>query len=92
MSVATIKLSTNGQIVIPKEIRDELSWQAGTELSLVSSSAGVMLKATPKKTGRKLEDLMGMIKYDGPSVPIEELCKPARAVEIIPEINVIQLS
>ncbi len=76
MSVATIKLSTKGQIVIPKEIREQLSWQAGTELYLVSSSAGVMLKATPKKSGRKLEDLMGMLKYDGTSVPIEELCKP----------------
>ncbi len=76
MLVATIKLSTKGQIVIPKEIRDELSWQAGTELTLVTTSSGIMLKAAPKKTGRKLEDLMGMLKYDGPAVPIEELCKP----------------
>lgn len=30
MSVITIKLSSKGQIVIPKEIRDELHWQAGT--------------------------------------------------------------
>ena len=34
-----------------------------------------MPKAVPKKTGRKLEDLMGMLKYDDPAVPIEELCK-----------------
>jgi AbrB family looped-hinge helix DNA binding protein len=76
MSVATIKLSTKGQIVIPKEIRDELAWQAGTELTLVTSSSGLMLKAAPTKTVRKLEDLIGMLKHNGKPIPIEELCKP----------------
>jgi looped-hinge helix DNA binding domain, AbrB family len=51
MSVATIKLSSKGQIVIPKEIRDELHWQAGTQLTLVSSLSGVTLKTAPKRPG-----------------------------------------
>jgi AbrB family looped-hinge helix DNA binding protein len=51
MSVTTIKLSSKGQIVIPKEIRDELHWQAGTQLTLVSSKSSVTLKTAPKKTG-----------------------------------------
>lgn len=76
MSVITIKLSSKGQIVIPKEIRDELHWQAGTQLSLVTSVSGVSLRAMPAKTGRNLGDLIGMLKHDGAPISIEELCKP----------------
>jgi AbrB family looped-hinge helix DNA binding protein len=76
MSVATIKLSSKGQIVIPKEIRDELHWQAGTQLMLVSSVSGVTLKTAPKKTGGNLGDLIGMLKHDGPPIAVEALCKP----------------
>ncbi len=76
MSVANITLSSKGQVVIPKEIRDELHWDAGTELSLVSSASGVTIKAVTKKTGRNLADLIGMLKHDGPPISIEELCKP----------------
>lgn len=76
MSVTTIKLSSKGQVVIPKEIRDELHWQAGTQLTLVSSDIGVTLKATPKKNGGNLGDLIGMLKHDGPAIPVEVLCRP----------------
>ena len=76
MSVASITLSGKGQVVIPKEIRDELHWDTGTELSLVSSASGVTLKAVPKKTGRNLADLIGMLKHDGPPISTDELCKP----------------
>lgn len=76
MSIATITLSSKGQVVIPKEIRDELHWEAGTELTLVSSADGVTLKAVPKKSGRNLADLIGMLKYDGPPISTEELCEP----------------
>lgn len=76
MSVATITLSSKGQVVIPKEIRDELHWDAGTRITLVSSASGVTLKAVPNKTGRKLEDLIGMLKHNGPPLSTEDLCKP----------------
>jgi len=76
MSIATITLSSKGQVVIPKEIRDELHWEVGTLITLFSSASGVMLKAVPKKTGRRLEDLIGMLKHDGPALSTEELCAP----------------
>ena len=42
----------------------------------MSSASGVTLKATPKKTGRILADLIGMLEHDGPPVSTEELSKP----------------
>lgn len=74
MSVATITLSSKGQIVIPKEIRDQLHWHAGTQITLLPSASGVTLKAVPKKTGHRLEDLIGMLKHEGPPLSTEELC------------------
>jgi AbrB family looped-hinge helix DNA binding protein len=76
MSTATVTLSTKGQVVIPKDIRDALHWEAGTELTVIPAGNGVMLKTAPKKHGKRLEDLIGMLKHDGPPIPIEELCKP----------------
>lgn len=76
MSMVTITLSSKGQVVIPKEIRDELHWDTGTQITLVSSASGVMLKAAPKKTGRRFEDLIGMLRHAGEPLSTEELCKP----------------
>lgn len=76
MSVTTITLSSKGQVVIPKEIRDELHWEAGTQITLVSSASGVMLKAVPKKAGRSFESLIGMLKHEGRPLSNEELCQP----------------
>jgi AbrB family looped-hinge helix DNA binding protein len=81
MSIAIITLSSKGQVVIPKEIRDELHWKAGTELTLISSPSGVTLKTKPQKTGRNLADLIGMLKHDGPPVSTEELCKPVELTD-----------
>jgi len=76
MTTATATLSSKGQVVIPKEIRDELHWDTGTQIVLVSSASGVALKAVSKKTGRKFADLIGILKHEGPRLSIEDLCKP----------------
>jgi AbrB family looped-hinge helix DNA binding protein len=58
----TVTLSTTGQVVIPKEIRDALHWEVGAELTLTEVGNGILLKAVPKKRGKRLEDLIGMLQ------------------------------
>lgn len=82
MTTTTTTLSSKGQVVIPKEIRDELNWHAGTQLTLVSSASGVMLKAAPSKTGRKLADLIGLLQHTGTPLDTEALCKPVDDVDV----------
>ena len=81
MPTATITVSSKGQVVIPKEIRDELHWKAGTELTLITNASSVTLKAAPKKSGRNLADLIGMLKHEGTGLSTEALCQPVDLAE-----------
>ena len=76
MPITTVTLSSKGQVVIPKEVRDALQWAAGTQLTLSSGPAGVTLKAVRRKTGRHLGDLIGLLKHEGAPLSTQELCKP----------------
>ena len=81
MSFATITLSSKGQVVIPKEIRDELHWESGQELTIETTESGVLLKSRPTIKKLRLEDLRGFLKYDGPPISTEELCKPVELTD-----------
>ena len=69
----TTKLSTKGQVILPKEIRDLLRWKPGTRLSVERTENGVLLKAEPIFPPTKIEDVFGSLKYDGPPISIEEM-------------------
>ena len=40
----TTTLSTKGQVILPKPIRDALGWDAGARLAVERTSEGVLLK------------------------------------------------
>ena len=68
MAIAT--MTTKGQITIPKEIRDALRLRPGDRVDFVREKDGrVVLQPL---TG-KLEDLIGILKYDGPPVTVEQM-------------------
>jgi AbrB family looped-hinge helix DNA binding protein len=76
MTIATATLSSTGQVVIPKSIRDQLHWETGHELIMETTDSGVLLKAKPTGKKLRLEDLRGFLQTDGPRLPTEELCRP----------------
>lgn len=76
MTIAIVTLSREGQIVIPKEIRDKLHWETGQELIIKMTESGVLLKSKPAQKKLRLEDLRGFLKYDGPPISTEALCQP----------------
>jgi|APFre7841882630_1041343.scaffolds.fasta_scaffold31538_2 AbrB family looped-hinge helix DNA binding protein len=81
MSITTITLSSKGQVVIPKNIRDELHWETGTELELISTPSGITLRSISQKGKLNLADLRGILQYDGPPITTEELCKPVELTD-----------
>lgn len=61
----TVKLSSKGQVVIPKEIRDAKHWPPGTSFSILSTSAGIMLMPVPLFEPTTHEQVAGCLYQPG---------------------------
>ena len=71
--MTTTKLSSKGQVIIPKPIRSALHWEAGQELVVVDVGDGVLLKPkTPfEQTG--LDEVAACLKYEGDAKTLDEM-------------------
>lgn len=71
------RLSSKGQIVLPKVVRDEKGWKTGTELEVVSTPCGVEFRASeddkPRLPRTSVDEVAGMLKWTGPPASIEDL-------------------
>jgi len=69
----TTIVSTKGQVILPKAIRDRRRWRAGTGLTVEDTAEGVLLKAAPLFPVTRLEDVFGSLPRSGPPMTIEEM-------------------
>jgi len=58
-SLATTRMSSKGQVVIPEEIRDRLGLKAGTQFVFLGNRDVVILKAISAPSVKKFNDLIG---------------------------------
>jgi len=88
MIAATVRLSSKGQILIPKNARDSLHWDAGVELTLVTTDYGVMLQTkASQQPKRPAKSLRGFLQHTGTPVSTEALCLPANVGQYQPCIS-----
>ena len=66
-------VSTKGQVILPKAIRQALRWEAGTRLVVESTSDGVLLKPAPVFDETRSEDVFGRLRFDGAPKSLEEM-------------------
>ena len=69
----TTIVSTKGQVILPKMIRERRHWPAGTELVVEDTADGVLLKAKPVFAPTRPQDVFGSLRYDGPAKSIAEM-------------------
>jgi AbrB family looped-hinge helix DNA binding protein len=73
----TTLLSSKGQIIIPKPLRDAHHWRAGTRLAVVDTADGVLLR--PLEAAEKTALAPGLaairqrIAYKGKPVSLQEM-------------------
>jgi AbrB family looped-hinge helix DNA binding protein len=67
------KLSTKGQLIIPKEVRERMGWRAGTELDVEERGAEVILRPPVVATASSLDGLRGCSGYRGPRRTLAEM-------------------
>lgn len=71
--MAKTTLSTKGQIIIPREIRERRGWAAGLTLEVEERGDGIVLRpvrALPRST---VDDLLGCLPYKGRPKTLEEM-------------------
>jgi len=69
----TLRLSTKGQILIPKEIRARHHWEPGTELVIEEQGDVLVLRAAMPFPPTRLEDGLGCTGYRGPTKSAEAM-------------------
>ena len=68
------KLSTKGQIIIPKPLRTAHNWQAGQKLQFIDTPDGTLIKSVPanfKQTS--IEQVAGCLRYKDKAKSIAEM-------------------
>ena len=71
--MTTVNLSTKGQLIIPKEIRDRHGWSAGTRLEIVDHGDSIQIRAAVAVAATTLDDLIGCLAYDGAPKSLGEM-------------------
>ncbi len=67
------RLSSKGQVIIPKAVRDRHGWRPGVELEVEDQEGAVVLRPASSFPRTTYEDVRGCLKYDGPPLSIEEM-------------------
>jgi AbrB family looped-hinge helix DNA binding protein len=71
----TTVISTKGQVILPKAIRDQRHWAAGTRLIVEDTPEGVLLKATPLFTQTTVSSVFGSLQRRGRALSLEDMEK-----------------
>ena len=69
----TTTVSTKGQVILPKAIRQARRWEAGTRLTVENTPEGVLLKPEPMFAETRLEEVFGCLAYQGTPKTLEEM-------------------
>lgn len=69
----TTTVSTKGQVILPKVIREQRHWPAGTELTVEDTPEGVLLKAKLAFAPTRPKDVFGSLFYKGPAKSIADM-------------------
>lgn len=71
------RISSKGQLVLPKAVRDAHGLGPGSEVDVESVGDTIVLKPRARKprAGRvyTVDEVAGMLKYNGPPVSIEDM-------------------
>lgn len=69
----TTRLSSKGQIILPKSIRVAHHWDAGIEFAVEDTRDGVLLRPLQLFKPTQLKDVIGCAQYHGPTKSLEDM-------------------
>ncbi|MBI5329854.1 MAG: AbrB/MazE/SpoVT family DNA-binding domain-containing protein [Betaproteobacteria bacterium] len=69
----TTRMSSKGQVILPKTVRMAHRWEPGVEFTIEDRGDGVLLRPVKPQHTTRLEDVIGCIAYQGPARTVEEM-------------------
>jgi AbrB family looped-hinge helix DNA binding protein len=69
----TTKLSSKGQVIIPKQFRQAHRWEAGQELTVIDTGDGVLLKPKTPFATSTLDDVASCLRYQGTAKSLDDM-------------------
>jgi AbrB family looped-hinge helix DNA binding protein len=69
----TTRLSSKGQLILPKAVRDSHNWSPGTEFAVEEVEGGVLLRPLKPFPATTLTDVIGCTGYQGPAKSLDEI-------------------
>ncbi len=73
--MASVKLSSKGQVIIPKPIRDIYHWETGQELQLIDTGSGILLQPKAPFAESTLDKVAGCLSYTEKAKSIDDMNK-----------------
>ena len=75
MPLPTTTLSTKGQVILPKAIRESRKWAPGTKLVVEERWDGVFLRPVRENPfpPTTIEEVLAMVNYKGPTITLEDM-------------------
>jgi AbrB family looped-hinge helix DNA binding protein len=73
MTARTIRMSSKGQIVVPREVREKRGWKDGTVLEVLDTARGLLLRRAAEPPDAAIDALVGCISYRGPVRTVAEM-------------------
>ena len=75
----TTIVSTKGQVILPKGIRQRRQWDAGTRLTVEDTEEGVLLRAAPLFAPTAVGAVFGSLPFAGKAKTVEEMAEAVAA-------------
>jgi AbrB family looped-hinge helix DNA binding protein len=69
----TTRISSKGQVVLPKSLRESHKWESGTELAVEATDGGVFLRTLQPFPGTTIDRVFGCLKYKGKPKSVAEM-------------------
>jgi len=69
----TTRMSSKGQVIIPKALREIHHWEEGQELIAIDMGDGILLKPKKPFSETTLDNVAGCLKHRGTPKSLEEM-------------------
>ncbi len=69
----TTRLSSKGQLILPKSVREAHHWLPGTEFTVVDTPDGVLLQPANPFQPTRLEEVIGCTGYQGTAKTLQDM-------------------